>query len=454
VLPWHMRSTQEQRDEGKALREATPIGSLADLRLPLNRPSALSILQGQDTYRVQRLLPIRYGRMSADSFAYFRGSAAVMAADLAAGERTATLVQLCGDAHLANFGLFQSPERRLVFDINDFDETLPGPFEWDVKRLVASCALVRPGQSKSHGRALIHETATAYCQAIKRASEVSPLEMWYYRLDYDDMVALRKNNRKDKTREHANLRTNLGAMNKLTERIDGHHQIKTRWPLVTRLDEEQAVVAREQYDKLWGGYLDSLPPNRRTLLSRYTIEDMAMKVVGVGSVGTRCWIILLLSGDGDPLFLQLKEASPSVLEKHLGKSQYRKAGQRVVLGQEEIQAASDVFLGWASTTRQGAAKGTPIDYYFRQLWDGKFSPTLAMPESVLRDYARLCAIALARAHARSGLAGVLHGYLGDGQEFAQAMTTYALAYADVAKMDHTELLDAVARGDVEAQPGI
>jgi len=442
-----------------ALREALPIDAHAELHLSADRRPALDILRAQDATRLPELVPIRYGRMMADAFSFYRGAAAVMAADLAAAPRTATRVQLCGDAHIANFGVFYSPERRLVFDANDFDETLPGPFEWDVKRLAASCVLAarNAGCGGKQRRTIARDALQAYCRSMSVAASITPLDLWYFRLDYDRLLELTNLDKRDrkfaeKTRQRAGQRTSLGALAKLTEIVDGRRVIVSKPPLVVRLEPAALDHARGRVDALLDEYLSTMPPNRRTLFRRYTVEDVAMKVVGVGSVGTRCLIVLLRADDEQPLFLQLKEAGPSVLEAHLGPSEHERAGQRVVTGQEEIQASSDVFLGWA---RFQGEHGDNTDYYFRQLWDGKYSPTLkTMSAEQLSAYARLCGVALARAHARSGHPATISGYIGDGDAFIEAIVAYASAYASVSEADYAELLAGVERGDVVAEPGV
>ncbi len=325
-------TSSERRDEGLALREAVPVDALADLNLPAARRPALELLRAQDVTRIPWLVPVRYGRMMADPFSFFRGAAAVMAADLSAGPRTTATVQLCGDAHLANFGLFSSPERRLVFDANDFDETLPGPFEWDVKRLATSCVLAagEAGLSGKQRRSVAREATCAYHAAISAAAAMAPLDVWYFRLDYDELLGLQQLDERDqklaeKAGERANLKTNLGAWDKLTEVVDGRRIIRTRRPIVVRLEPDQLLRVRQELDSMFEGYLSTLPPNRRSLLRRYGVADVALKVVGVGSVGTRCFVVLLQAGDGQPLFLQLKEAGPSVLEAELGPSQFEQA---------------------------------------------------------------------------------------------------------------------------------
>jgi uncharacterized protein (DUF2252 family) len=448
----------ERHEEGVALRDVVPLESHAELHLPTDRLPALDILRSQDTTRLPDLVPIRYGRMMADTFAFFRGAAAVMAADLAASPYTPAKVQLCGDAHVANFGLFYSPERRLVFDANDFDETLPGPFEWDVKRLATSCALavLEVGGTRKQRRSTVRAALLAYHRAIETAASMDPLALWYFRIDYDVMAATEvfQNSRKmaDKAAQRAGHHTSLGALAKLTEVVDGKRVIRSRPPLVIRLLPDELDGARDRIDILYDEYLSTIPPNRRTLLRRYTVADAARKVVGVGSVGTRCLIVLLESDDGQPLFMQMKEAGPSVLEAHLGPSAFDQAGQRVVTGQEEIQAASDVLLGWARFT---GADGASTDYYFRQLWDGKFSPSLrTLTPPQLDVYGRLCGAALGRAHGRSGHPALLAGYLGDGEEFTDAVVAYAMKYADLTAVDYAELVAAVEGGDVEATPGV
>jgi uncharacterized protein (DUF2252 family) len=451
-------SVEERRDEGVALRETVPLESHGELNLPADRRPAVDILRDQDATRLPDLVPVRYGRMMADVFAFYRGAAAVMAADLADSPRTTATVQLCGDAHMANFGLFYSPERRLVFDANDFDETLPGPFEWDVKRLATSCVLAMEevGGTKKERRNTVRAAVQAYCRAMSAAAVMTPLDLWYFRLDYDVLATtqLFKGGRKlaDRAAERAGQRTSLGALNKLTEVVDGKRVIQSRPPLVVPLPRDELDQARDHLDALVDEYLSTLLPNRRTLLRRYSVADAARKVVGVGSVGTRCLIVLLLADDAQPLFLQMKEATASVLEAHLGPSPHEQSGQRVVTGQEEIQAASDVFLGWA---RYMPPDGSGTDYYFRQLWDGKYSPQLRSLTPVQLDaYARLCGAALARAHARSGHPATIAGYLGDGTVFIESLVAYAMAYAALAETDYAKLLAAVADGTIEATPGV
>jgi uncharacterized protein (DUF2252 family) len=459
MLYTRLPTAGERREQGVALREAVPLAAHADLHLPADRRPALELLQAQDATRMAEYVPIRYGRMMANPFSYFRGAAAVMASDLATTPWTTAAVQLCGDAHLANFGLFYSAERRLVFDVNDFDETLPGPFEWDVKRLATSCVLAgqEAGFSGKQKRAVVREAISAYFGAMNIAAAMSPLELWYFRLDYDSLIDLRQLDKRDrklaeKTRQKAGRRTSIGALAKLTDVVDGRRIITSRPPLVVRLEPEQLERAQAQVLALLDEYLSTLQPNRRTLLRRYSVEDVALKVVGVGSVGTRCLIVLLQADEDQPLFLQLKEAGPSVLENHLGPSEHDQAGQRVVTGQQEIQATSDVFLGWASFVNQD---DSVVHYYFRQLWDGKYSPTIgAMSPEQLEAYGRLCGVALARAHARSGHPAVLAGYLGDGVAFTEAIVAYASAYAKLTVADHAELVAAVEHGDVHATPGV
>ncbi len=454
---WSLESRREpmaaRAAAGRERRDTVPLDAHADLVVPTGRARALSILQAQDANRLQDLVPIRYGRMLATPFTFLRGSAAVMAADLAAGPRTDITVQLCGDAHLSNFGMFSSPERRLVFDVNDFDETLPGPFEWDVKRLAASVVVAgRNNQlGKKTNRKLARATTAAYRETIARASKMNPLDVFYYRIDVEELAKTLETAKSDrrrlaKTRKKSAKKNSLGALAKLTDIVDGRRMIVSNPPLIVAMSDEQRRAEVEFSEEFFDEYRSTLHADRRVLMDRYSMTDIARKVVGVGSVGTRCLIALLESGDGDPLFLQIKEAAPSVLEAHLAPSGFDQEGHRVVDGQRKIQATPDALVGWARYQR-GDEPGT--DFYLRQLWDGKASADVeTMTAKVLRRYAMACGAALGRAHARSGDASMISGYIGDDDTFDKAVARFAEAYADRTEQDYDELIGAVDDGRV------
>ncbi len=438
---------------GRAVRDQVPLEAHAELADRGDRASALATLQHQDASRLAELVPIRYGRMSATPFTYLRGAAAVMAADLAAGPRTEVPVQLCGDAHLSNFGAYLAPDRTLVFDLNDFDETLPGPFEWDVKRLVASVVVagrnneLSPSKTRNAARA----AARAYRTWIGRAATQNPIDLWYFRVPVDQLLELDTSSGAKK--RHARLRAkaarknNLGALDKLTSVVDGRRVITANPPLIQRFDPDRFEREADRIAELFDDYRSTLQADRRQLLEHFHLVDIAHKVVGVGSVGTHCLIALLESGDGEPLFLQLKEAVPSVLEAHLGPSTASQSGQRVVQGQRRMQAASDVLLGWA---RWHPGEPEQIDFYVRQLWDGKLSASVEeMGARRLTLYSKVCGAVLARAHARSGDPAIVHGYV-DDPAFDDAMVAWAEQYADRTEADHAELLAAIDAGEVNA----
>ncbi|MGB5756334.1 MAG: DUF2252 domain-containing protein [Acidimicrobiales bacterium] len=415
------------------------------------------MLTAQDALRLAELVPIRHGRMSATPFTFYRGGAAIMAADLAKTATTDISVQLCGDAHLSNFGLFNGPDRRLIFDLNDFDETHPGPFEWDVKRLSASVAVAaRTGDLPPDkiDRA-VRASVEGYRTTISELSAVGPLAVHYRRLEVDqikEMVTSSKQRRRvEKLSRKAAGKTHLRALDKLTARVDGRRVIVPDPPLVTRIDDllgDQVPLIIEFFDR----YLATLPVDRQRLLDRYAVVDIARKVVGVGSVGTRCSIVLLESGDGEPLFLQLKEATTSVLEAHHAPSSFE-PGQRVVVGQQLMQTMGDIFLGWSHYVDPGT--GTTKSFYVRQLWDGKGSIDVdAMGGGALGRYARVCGAVLALAHARAGDAAMIAGYLGDDDTFDQAIAEFSHAYATLNEHDHTAHLDAIATGRVVAERDI
>ncbi|HMI82120.1 MAG TPA: DUF2252 domain-containing protein [Solirubrobacterales bacterium] len=429
-------------DSGKAARRAVPRSSHGDWE-PASRDPRV-ILAEQDEARVAELVPIRYERMLASPFAFFRGAAAVMAADLATAPATGLEAQLCGDAHLANFGVFAAPDRRLVFDCNDFDETCRGPFEWDVKRLAASVAIAGRERELGEGRRrrAVLAAVAAYREAMRSFAAMRNIDVWYARIDVEPRLAEfreqldeRRLRRVERGLDKARSKDSMRALRKLTRKVDGEVRIVGDSPLITPIEElaDGADVER-QLQAVLDAYGESLSEDRRRLASSYRYAHAARKVVGVGSVGTRAWVLLLMGRDaGDPLFLQAKEAQSSVLERHLGASPYDHHGRRVVEGQRLMQAASDVFLGWV--TAEGA-DGKARSFYVRQLWDGKGSADLArMSAGDLRIYAALCGEALARAHARSGDRAGIAAYLGRGEAFDQALARFAEAYADQNERD-------------------
>lgn len=433
---------------GRRARKRVGRRTLGIWEPPADRADPIAVLERQAQTRVPELVPIRYARMAAAEFPFLRGAPAIMAADLAASPDTGLIVQLCGDAHLSNFGLYASPERALVFDLNDFDETLPGPFEWDVKRLAASIAVAARGNgfADTDAETAVAAAAMAYREAMIRLSGLGELAVWYEKIDADELATLAQKPKRRKGVEQAlaeaRARTNLQALEKLTEPdADGVPRIRHRPPLLIPIGEIDAVTIQ----KVFSDYRRSLAEERRVLLDRHEMLDLAVKVVGVGSVGTRCFVALLAGRmNGSPLFLQVKEAEQSVLAPHTAASKFRNQGHRVVHGQRLTQAASDIFLGWASGT-------DGRHYYWRQLRDMKGSPVIEeMSRSYLRDYAALCGHTLARAHARSGDRVAIASYLGSSDAFDRAMIEFALAYADQTTIDHQSLLAAIESGRIVA----
>ncbi|NUP42518.1 MAG: DUF2252 domain-containing protein [Streptomyces sp.] len=444
-----MSTSAVRAERGKAARRRVARSAHAGWVAPVDRADPVAVLERQGRDRLPELLPIRYGRMAASPFAFLRGSAAVMAADLASRPHTGLTVQLCGDAHLLNFGLYASPERTLLFDLNDFDETFPGPFEWDVERLAASVAVA--GRANGHAEAKVRratlEAVAAYRTAVRRLAGRGELDVWYERIDADSLLPLvRSAGRRRQVASSltwARRRTSLQALGKLTEVVDGRRRIIHDPPLLEPAGASDTASLR----KIFSDYRSTLSEERRLLLDRYRFVDAARKVVGVGSVGLRCFVVLLTGRDqSDPLFLQIKEARKSVWEQHLPHGPYVHPGHRVVAGQRLLQAASDIFLGWMSGP-QGRA------FYWRQLRDMKGSADVAgMSPADLLGYARLCGTALARAHARSGDRIAIAAYLGGADTFEQAVADFALAYADQTAADHAALGAAIAAGVVAAAP--
>ena len=449
---------------GKSYRRQTPRSSHGAWEPRPGRPDPVALLEEQAAERVPELVPIRYGRMSASPFAFFRGATYVMASDLAGSPQTGIRAQLCGDAHLANFGAFASPERQLLFDLDDFDETLPGPWEWDVKRLAASVAVAGRDNALHAKRrtAIVRQLVGEYRQAMRRFATMKTLDVWYARARVSDVQGLLRSQgsvsrgrRLEQTVAKGRRKDSARAFAKLAVTENGDLRIRADPPLIVPVadlvDRSGALRLGLGARKLLESYLSSLAGDRRRLLGRYRYVDLARKVVGVGSVGTRCWVILLLGGDSrDPLFLQAKEARRSVLERFVGRSEFSNQGQRVVEGQRLMQAASDIFLGWLRQPL-GLEDLKPRDLYVRQLWDSKISADIsAMRPSDMALYTRLCAWTLARAHARSGDAIAIASYLGSSDVFDRAIAAFAEAYADQNERDHAALVDAIATGRVQA----
>ncbi|MFJ8621358.1 DUF2252 domain-containing protein [Kitasatospora sp. NPDC093550] len=452
-----MTTPAERRRRGRAARDRVSRSEHGRWIPAADRPDPLTVLERQARDRVAALLPIRYGRMADSPFTYLRGAAAVMAADLGAVPDTGLTVQLCGDAHLLNFGVYASPERALLFDVNDFDETHPGPFEWDVKRLAASVAVAARdnGQDEERVRRAARTAVEGYAAAMRRLAGLGELDVWYARVDTEQVLPLlRKRRQRERAAAefaHARRRTNLQAFGKLTEERDGQRRIISAPPLIEPLKRSEL----RDVGKVFSDYRATLAEDRRVLLDRFRFVDAASKVVGVGSVGTRCFIVLLEGRDaGDPLFLQLKEAGRSVLEDHLPPTRVgaevaaHHGGRRVVTGQHLMQAASDIFLGW--TTGPAGRH-----FYGRQLRDMKGSFEVGeMRPSGLRAYADLCGRTLARAHARTGDRLAIAGYLGGSDTFAEALAEFAVRYADRTEEDHRELTAAIADGRITATRGV
>ncbi len=458
----------ERAARGKAARAAVPRESHAVFDPPKDRPDPIALLEEQARTRVPELVPVRYGRMMVSAFTYYRGAALPMASDLATTPVSGLAVQACGDAHLSNFGLFGSAERRLMFDVNDFDETLPGPWEWDVKRLAASLEVAGRdnGLVPKQRRDIVAAAVSRYRMAMREFAAMTNLDVWYAHADMTEVRAqldtqLRARQRKylDQSLAKAHTRDSLQELAKLTRIVDGRPRIISDPPLLVPIDElVPAETERADLEGLLTGllakYRRTLETDRRYLLEQFEFCDMARKVVGVGSVGTRCWIVLMLGRDEtDPLFLQVKEAEASVLSRFVGASKYPNQGQRVVAGQRLMQASSDIFLGW-QRNEQGL-DGRQRDFYVRQLRDWKFSVDIALlrPEG-LQMYAGLCGWTLARAHARSGDRIAIASYLGGSDVFDRAVARFAAAYADQNERDHQALIDAVKSGRITAEQGL
>jgi uncharacterized protein (DUF2252 family) len=440
-----MATTRDDRfSAGKSLRKACPRSAHAEWTAAPDRPDVVAMLSQRAATRVPELLGVLYQRMSDSPFAFLRGTAAVMAFDLAGTVVSGLRVQACGDAHVGNFGQFATPERNVVFDVNDFDETLPGPFEWDVKRLAASLevAFRANGVPAAVRSAAVAGAVRTYRERIADYASLRALDIWYARIDVEEVISFfppryRPNVRRDIKKSLS--RTHLRALSKLTEVVDGHQRFIEDRPLLVRLENTEHEL--DEVTEMIDGYRASLPDEIRTLFDRFHLVDVARKVVGVGSVGTRCWVGLLEGPNhpaGDPLVLQVKEAQASVLEPYAGASALPHHGLRVVAGQRLTQAASDIFLGWSEGPRTGR------QYYVRQLWDVKGSgdPTIMDPQN-LAHYGALCAWALARAHARTGDPAAISGYLGRSDRFDRAVASFAGRYADQTEADHAALVAAI-----------
>lgn len=461
----------EHQAIGKTARKRFPRSQQSVIEFPETRPDPVGILVGQSTSRVPELVPIRYGRMSASPFTFYRGAAAIMAADLGKSAHSGLMTQLCGDAHLANFGVFSSPERRLVFDVNDFDESHPGPFEWDVKRLVASFAVAgrHRGFTPEQRKAINEATATAYRNAMSVFAEMTNLEVWYSHFEMEQALEVFATStdgssakRKDiararKMSDKAKSRTSLQAFTKMTVKTEGLPEFLSQPPLLVPLRD---LMSADQSGAVWDmlgnaltAYKRSLSEERKHLFDQFEVVDVAHKIVGVGSVGLRAWVLLLLGRDAnDPLVLQVKQSQSSVLEPYVGRSKFRNHGQRVVAGQRLQQAFTDIFLGW---TRVAGIDGQSRDFYVRQLRDGKGSADLdRMPANVMEVYARICGWTLARAHARSGDRIAIASYLGASDTFEKSMGTFAETYADRNEQDYQKFTAAIESGAITARTGI
>ncbi len=445
------KSGEQRRQEGKSLRDKVPRESQAEFEVGPDRTDPVKVIKKSSEGRLQHLIPIRYGRMAKSAFAFYRGTASLMAMDLAQTPTSDIRVQACGDCHLSNFGLFATPERNLIFDINDFDETLPAPFEWDIKRLAASFYIGALDNrfSDKDCKMITNTCVQAYREAIATFSTMKVLDVWYSKYDIDTLIASAPDAEAKKNRQRIadEARANVTdyVFPKVTKVVDGRRHIVDQLPLVYHPPPEQklpelAIDALQMYR-------ETLPYERQVLLDRYHMEDVANKVVGVGSVGTWCGVILLMAEEDDPLLLQVKEANSSVLAPYAGKSEFDHQGERIVVGQRLMQSASDMLLGWM--TGSGKRKR---HFYIRQLRDMKFSFDISILTPVqMSRYAEVCGWTLARAHARSGDASMIYGYVGKSDVFDQAIVTFAQLYADQAVQDYKMFLDAIDSGEIKAE---
>ena len=444
------RSRADRKDEGKALRLAVPLAIHAQWQAPANRRDPIDLLIESSIGRVPELLPIRYGRMMQSPFTFYRGAAAIMAADLAGLPSTGIRVQACGDCHLLNFGSFATPERRQIIAINDFDETLPAPWEWDIKRLAASFVVAARsnGFATEEARASAQTCARSYRERMREFAKMGVLDVWYYSIEMEDLLETiedetakaRVKKRFAKARDRNVLDEDFPE---LVTFEGGKHRIRDNPPLIYHFQGGEETVVEARVREAFELYRSTLAEDRRLLLDRYEYKDIATKVVGVGSVGTRCSIMLLMGGADDPLFLQVKEACASVLEPYAGQSVYSNHGQRVVMGQRLMLSASDIFLGWTESVLD-------CHYYIRQLRDMKLKPMVELfTPSVMNQYAELCGWALASAHARSGDAAKIAGYLGKKEDFDKALVDFSESYADQNELDYKTLVQAVREGRLE-----
>ena len=457
----HPKGIDERLAEGRAQRESVPLEAHGEWATPDSRPDPVGIIEKQNAARVPELVPIRHGRMIVSPFTFYRGTAAIMASDLSRSPTTELRVQCCGDAHLSNFGLFAAPDRRVVFDLNDFDETLPAPFEWDVKRLAASVVVAARGNGhrRKEQRAAARTAVAAYRTTMAKAAKMRFLDVWYTRFDMDMLLAelaprVKKGEIKSakKAFAKAQTRTSLRSLSKYAEQVEGGgYRIKQQPPVIVRPPETMSDDFEQVIRQGLTDYASSLGPDRRVVLDHYHYEDFARKVSGVGSVGTEAMMILLMGDrEDDPLFLQIKQANPSVLAPYAGASEYEHQGERVVHGQRLMQAASDAFLGWVTGT---GMRGH--EFYVRQLRDMKGSAEVElMPPARLAVYAELCGTTLARAHARTGDAAKVTGYLGDDDTFERALQRFAVAYADQNDADYAAFTNAAEEHRIEVERGV
>ncbi len=452
----------ERAARGREARRRAPRSSQAEWSPRPDRPDPVGLLESQAAERAPDLVPLRYGRMLSSPFAFYRGGALLMAADLAGTPTSGLTAQMCGDAHLMNFGLFESPERHILFDINDFDETLPGPWEWDVKRLAAGFEIAgrTRGLKASTRRAVVLACVRGYREAMLEMAEKRALEVWHARLDGDiarETLREAAGSEADRALARAKGKDSLRALSKLTEVVDGRPRFRSLPPTLVPADElltgEQRAHYRDAVEMALHNYRLSLPAERRPLYDLYRYREIARKVVGVGSVGTRAWVLLYFGRDtNDPMILQAKQAQASVLERFVGRSRYANSGRRVVEGQRLMQAASDPLLGWYHVI---GFDGRPYDFYVRQLWDGKGAFDVeVMDERAWPGYAKLCAWTLARAHARTGDRIAIASYLGTKDRFDRAVADFSEAYAEQNQRDYEALREAVDAGRVKGQFGV